>query len=34
VRPVIDTRYDLADFRAGLDRLAQRDVFGKILVTL
>lgn len=34
VQPVIDTRYDLADFRAGLDRLAQRDVFGKILVTL
>ena len=34
VRPVIDTRYDLADFRAGLDRLARRDVFGKILVTL
>jgi alcohol dehydrogenase len=34
VRPVIDTRYDLTDFRAGLDRLARRDVFGKILVTL
>ncbi len=34
VPPVIDTRYELADFRVGLERLAQRDVFGKILVTL
>ena len=34
VLPVIDTRYDLGDFRLGLDRLAGRDVFGKILVTL
>ncbi len=34
VLPVIDTRYDFADFRLGLDRLASRDVFGKILVTL
>ncbi len=34
VRPVIDTRYPLDDFRAGLQRLEQRDVFGKILVTL
>jgi NADPH:quinone reductase-like Zn-dependent oxidoreductase len=34
VRPVIDTVCDLADFRAGLARLEQRDVFGKILVRL
>jgi NADPH:quinone reductase-like Zn-dependent oxidoreductase len=34
VLPVIDTRYDLGDFRLGLERLAGRDVFGKILVTL
>ncbi len=34
VRPVIDTVYPLADFRAGVDRLESRDVFGKILVEL
>ena len=34
VRPVIDTVYGLADFRAGVDRLETRDVFGKILVEL
>jgi len=34
VRPVIDTVYGLEDFRAGLDRLEHRDVFGKILVEL
>ena len=34
VRPVIDTVYGLTDFRAGLDRLETRDVFGKILVEL
>jgi len=34
VRPVIDTIYDLVDFRIGLDRLQSRDVFGKILVRL
>ncbi len=34
VRPVIDTSYGLDDFRAGLDRLQDRDVFGKILVSL
>ncbi len=34
VRPVIDTVYPLADFRAGLARLEGRDVFGKILVEL
>ena len=34
VRPVIDTVYGLEDFRAGLARLEQRDVFGKILVEL
>jgi NADPH:quinone reductase-like Zn-dependent oxidoreductase len=34
VRPVIDTVYPLADFRAGLARLESRDVFGKILVEL
>jgi NADPH:quinone reductase-like Zn-dependent oxidoreductase len=34
VRPVIDTVYGLADFRAGVDRLEARDVFGKILVEL
>lgn len=34
VRPVIDTVYGIADFREGLDRLEQRDVFGKIIVTL
>jgi NADPH:quinone reductase-like Zn-dependent oxidoreductase len=34
VRPVVDTVYPLAEFRAGLDRLESRDVFGKILVEL
>jgi NADPH:quinone reductase-like Zn-dependent oxidoreductase len=34
VRPVIDTVYGLEDFRAGVGRLEQRDVFGKILVRL
>ena len=34
VRPVIDTVYGLEDFRAGLARLEQRDVFGKIIVEL
>ena len=34
VRPVIDTVYPLAEFRAGLARLEARDVFGKILVEL
>ncbi len=34
VPPVIDTVYGLDAFRAGLDRLAARDVFGKILVRL
>jgi NADPH:quinone reductase-like Zn-dependent oxidoreductase len=34
VRPVIDTIYPLADFRAGLQRLENRDVFGKLLVEL
>jgi NADPH:quinone reductase-like Zn-dependent oxidoreductase len=34
VGPVIDTVYGLEDFRAGLARLEQRDVFGKILVEL
>jgi NADPH:quinone reductase-like Zn-dependent oxidoreductase len=34
VRPVIDTVYPLAEFRAGVDRLEHRDVFGKILVEL
>jgi NADPH:quinone reductase-like Zn-dependent oxidoreductase len=34
VRPVIDTVYGLEDFRAGLERLEHRDVFGKILVEL
>ena len=34
VRPVIDTVYPLDKFRAGVDRLEQRDVFGKILVEL
>ncbi len=34
VRPVIDTVYGLHEFRAGLDRLEGRDVFGKILVAL
>ncbi|MBV9248209.1 MAG: zinc-binding dehydrogenase, partial [Acetobacteraceae bacterium] len=34
VRPVIDSVYPLAEFRTGLDRLARRDVFGKLLVEL
>lgn len=34
VRPVVDTVYALPEFRSGLDRLASRDVFGKILVEL
>ncbi|WP_254073224.1 zinc-binding dehydrogenase [Acidisphaera sp. S103] len=34
VRPVIDTVYSLAEFRAGVERLETRDVFGKILVEL
>jgi NADPH:quinone reductase-like Zn-dependent oxidoreductase len=34
VTPVIDTIYPLDDFRAGVERLAHRDVFGKILVQL
>lgn len=34
VRPVIDTVYPLDQFRAGVDRLEHRDVFGKILVEL
>jgi NADPH:quinone reductase-like Zn-dependent oxidoreductase len=34
VRPLIDTVYGLDAFRAGLDRLQARDVFGKILVTI
>jgi NADPH:quinone reductase-like Zn-dependent oxidoreductase len=34
VRPVIDTVYGLEDYRAGLARLEQRDVFGKIIVEL
>jgi NADPH:quinone reductase-like Zn-dependent oxidoreductase len=34
VGPVIDTVYPLDDFRAGVERLARRDVFGKILVEL
>ena len=34
VTPVIDTIYTLEDFRAGVERLDRRDVFGKILVEL
>jgi NADPH:quinone reductase-like Zn-dependent oxidoreductase len=34
VRPVIDTVYELSEFRAGVERLEARDVFGKILVEL
>jgi NADPH:quinone reductase-like Zn-dependent oxidoreductase len=34
VRPVIDTVYELDQFRTGLDRLEARDVFGKILVAI
>ena len=31
---VIDTVYGLEEFRAGVDRLEHRDVFGKIIVEL
>lgn len=34
VGPEIDTVYALDDFRAGVERLEKRDVFGKILVEL
>jgi alcohol dehydrogenase len=34
VRPVIDTEYGFDDFKAGIDRLEGRDVFGKIIVAL
>jgi NADPH:quinone reductase-like Zn-dependent oxidoreductase len=34
VKPVIDTAYGLADFRAGVERLEARDVFGKIVLEL
>ena len=34
VKPVIDTVYGLDEFRAGVERLEHRDVFGKILVEL
>jgi NADPH:quinone reductase-like Zn-dependent oxidoreductase len=34
VKPVIDTVYGLGEFRAGVDRLEARDVFGKIVVEL
>ncbi len=34
VTPVIDTVYPLDEFRAGVERLGRRDVFGKILVEL
>ena len=34
VLPVIDTICPLDDFRTGVERLAHRDVFGKILVLL
>ena len=34
VRPVIDTVFPLDEFRAGLARLEQRDVFGKLLVEI
>ena len=34
VTPVIDTIYRLDEFRAGVERLEHRDVFGKILVAL
>ncbi len=34
IKPVIDTVYQLGDFRAGIDRLQARDVFGKLLVEL
>jgi NADPH:quinone reductase-like Zn-dependent oxidoreductase len=34
IKPVIDTVYGLGDFRAGVDRLEARDVFGKLLIEL
>jgi NADPH:quinone reductase-like Zn-dependent oxidoreductase len=34
VKPVIDTVYGLSDFRASVDRLEARDVFGKLLIDL
>jgi NADPH:quinone reductase-like Zn-dependent oxidoreductase len=34
VHPVIDTVYPLEAFRTGLQRLEQRDVFGKLLMHL
>ena len=34
VAPVIDTVYGLEDFRAGVERLEHRDVFGKLLLEL
>ncbi len=34
VLPVIDTVYHLDQFRAGLTRLENRDVFGKLLVEI
>jgi NADPH:quinone reductase-like Zn-dependent oxidoreductase len=34
VKPVIDTVYELSEFRTGVERLETRDVFGKILVEL
>jgi NADPH:quinone reductase-like Zn-dependent oxidoreductase len=34
VRPVIDTVYGLNDFRAGVERLEARDIFGKLLIEL
>ena len=34
VRPVIDTVYPLTEFRAGVERLEHRDVFGKLLIEL
>ena len=34
VTPVIDTVFPLEGFRAGLERLEHRDVFGKLLVDL
>ena len=34
VTPIIDTVYPLDDFRAGVDRLGNRDVYGKILAAL
>ncbi|MEZ5787316.1 MAG: zinc-binding dehydrogenase [Xanthobacteraceae bacterium] len=34
ITPVIDTEVALAEFARGLDKLASRDVFGKVVVTL